>query len=285
MNNRKEDNAMKLFEKKWDIEKDRLRIEFDIDSQTYVPYYGLTKIPYDHLTKKSKKSLEHKQNLLLTDPILLENEKNRIKIKQRYNKLKSLGYDCDCFEYLGPVHGTMSKEIESYLNDLVKEADVLLGIRRIGTNDSTDKIADILVNGLEITGHTGIVSGGGITPKELKNNVGYYPDNKTIIKELMYADCYKNSSGSILIRIPDEDLSNDIFITDKNGITRLEPKYIIGYIPIEPNHHIEKIIRANKIKDRDKKSPKFNFTTNTYDEYIHESIQENNNEHHSGRSI
>ena len=97
----------------------------------------------------------------------------------------------------------MSKQMEDLLNRLVTENDVLLGIHRIGNNDSPEKIEDILKNRLEITGHLG---GAAQSNKELKNNVGYYPNNKTIIKELMYADKYKNSKGSILIRIPDTDL-------------------------------------------------------------------------------
>lgn len=61
----------------------------------------------------------------------------------------------------------------------------------------------------------------------------------------MYANQYKNSKGGILIRIPDSDLTGNIFITDKNGQTRLNPKYIVGYIPVDENHHIEEIIQIN----------------------------------------
>ena len=45
--------------------------------------------------------------------------------------------------------------MEDLLNRLVTENDVLLGIHRIGNNDSPEKIEDILKNGLEITGHLG----------------------------------------------------------------------------------------------------------------------------------
>lgn len=65
---------------------------------------------------------------------------------------------------------------------------------------------------------------------ELQNNVSYYVDNKTIIKELIYANHFKNSKGSILIRIPDNDLLGNISILDKDGGTRLNPKYIVDYV-------------------------------------------------------
>ena len=64
----------------------------------------------------------------------------------------------------------------------------------------------------------------------------------------MHANAYKNSKGSILIRIPDNDLSGNIFITDKDGLIRLDPKYIIGYVPLEPNNHIETIITPSELK-------------------------------------
>ena len=59
----------------------------------------------------------------------------------------------------------------------------------------------------------------------------------------MYADLYKDSVGSLLIKIPDSVLENgeDIFVHDGIG-NRLNPKYILGYVPLYPNHHIEKII-------------------------------------------
>lgn len=54
----------------------------------------------------------------------------------------------------------------------------------------------------------------------------------------MYADVYKDFIESILIILPDEDLTKNVFITDKNGSTRLDPKYILENVPLEDNHHI-----------------------------------------------
>lgn len=255
---------MGLFKKKFDIEENRLRIEFNSSEKIYVTYYGNTLIPYSKLTRKSKKYIESKNNDLKTNTALLEYELEKAAIKKRLEKLKALKFTCDSFEYLGPVEGTMSKQIESLLNKLVSEEDVLLGIHRIGTDDSPDKIEDILKNGLKITGHR---DGAVQSNKVLKNNVGYYEDNKIIIKELMYADLYKDSKGSILIRIPDIDLEQNIFIIDSNGMPRLNPKYIVGYIPISANHHLETIITLETIT---KSNYKYNYVfqnTTTQNEY------------------
>lgn len=95
-----------------------------------------------------------------------------------------------------------------------------------------------------MTGHLG---SGVVGNPELRNNVSYYPDNTTIIKELMYADTYKESIGSILIRIPDYDLRENIFITDINGLIRLNPKYNVGFVPVN-NHKIERILKAEDLE-------------------------------------
>ena len=187
-------------------------------------------------------------------------------LDQFFIKLKSLGFSCDSFEYLGPAQGTMSREMEALLSRLISEENVLLGIHRIGDNDSKEKIEDILTNGLEITGHLGGVAQ---SNKELKNNVSYYPNNKTIIKELMYADKYKNSKGSILIRIPDEDLKQNIFINTSDGETRLNPKYIVGYVPVYKNHHLELITTLETIK-KSKYSYNFQNTINENKDYYQE---------------
>ena len=261
---------MGLFEKKFDIVDDHLRIVFNPQTKSYDTYYGPTLIPYSKLSRKSKKHIESENNGLRTNPDRLAYEMERDATIQRFDKLKKLGYTCDSFEYLGPAEGTMSKQMEDLLNRLVAENDVLLGIHRIGNNDSPEKIKDILKNGLEITGHLGgLVQ----SNRELKNNVGYYPNNKTIIKELMYADKYKNSKGSILIRIPDTDLEQAIFVVDNNGRTRLNPKYIVGYVPLYENHHLETIITLQSLS-KTNSSFGYTFQERTNDSQIYQQEAE-----------
>lgn len=227
--------------KKYDIDKDRLMIIFNHIEKKYECYFGYYPISLDELTRKSKKIINNKNKQLLTEPQLLEKELEAAKIKQRFKKLQSLGYTCGSFEYLGEVKGTMSSQLEEFLNKLTTENDILLGIHRIKESTPQHAIEDILKNGLKMTGHQ---DGAIPNTNQLQNNISYYPDNKTIIKELMYADLFKNAKGSILIRIPDEELSKNIYVRDNEGIIRLNPKYIVGYVPLCENHHIEQIIQV-----------------------------------------
>ena len=120
-----------------------------------------------------------------------------------------MGYTCHSFEYLGKANGTMSKQMEELLEKLTNEKNILLGIHRIKEYTTQEAIDDILANGLKMTGH---FDGSIPTSRELQNSVSYYVDNKIVIKELMYTNQFKNSKGSILIRIPDEELTKNIYI-------------------------------------------------------------------------
>jgi len=199
---------MGLFEKKFDIVEDRLRMVFNPQTKSYDVYYGPTLIPYSKLSRKSKKYIENENNNLRTNPDKLSYEMEKDTIKQRFNKLSTLGFTCGGFEYLGEANGTMSKEMKDLLTRLTREENVLLGIHRIKGSTLDTAIQDMLVNGLKMTGHN---DGGIPGTNVLSNNVSYYADNKIIIKELMYADLFKNAKGSLLIRIPDNELSQNIY--------------------------------------------------------------------------
>lgn len=234
---------MGLFSKKYDREKDFLRLEFDLDSKQYVFYFHKDPVQYNLLNRKTKKYLDEQNKVLNNDEKLMASRIKMAKDSERFAFLRSIGFTCDSFQALTENKGTMSKQMDEYLTKLTSEENVLLGIHRVG-NLPQDKINDILINGLIITGHLG---GAADCPKQLKQNVSYYADNTVIIKELMYADAYKDSIGSILIKIPDDDLTQNIFVTDNDGITRLNPKYILGYVPLEENHHIETIVRPSDL--------------------------------------
>lgn len=241
-----------LFFKGLNIEKNQLIRKFDINSKTY--YYAKLEngnfipIDYEQLDKKSQKKLLQENRELLTNQDLLMSEINKVKSVTRFNYLKSLGYVCDSFEYLGTIKGTISNGLNQYLDTLLAEEDVLIGIHRVGDNFDNTTMNDIFSNGLKITGHMdSLVS----SNKLLKDNVSYYASNKVIKKELMHANGYKASKGSILIRIPDTELEKNkdiLLITDTE--VRLNPKYIIGYVPIYENNHLENIIyNQNYLKE------------------------------------
>ena len=158
--------------------------------------------------------------------------------------LEAKGINCHSFEYLGEVKGTVAPNLEVFLNNLVDKENMIVGIHRVGRCKDED-IKDILENGLILTGH--LSSGAKSFTSSLSDNISFYPNNRTIIKELMYADCYKSSRGSILVLIPLDKL-NDTCYADENGFLRLRPEYIVGFVSVYENHHIKNIIRASDFK-------------------------------------
>lgn len=166
--------------------------------------------------------------------------------RSRHEKLKSLGFPCTSFEVLYSPRdsGVISDDMMDYLQKLTDEEGVLIGIHRTG-KASLEDIKSILTYGLIIgTLNENTAS----SPIKLSNNVSYYPDNKTIIKEIINADEHKGSLGSILIRIPDEDLSGNLFFVDvENGNFILDPKYVVGFIPVGPGGHVSEIITPNPV--------------------------------------
>ena len=224
----------------YDIKKDNLEIKFNPIEKKYLAYLPSGEIVFN-LSRRSEKDLGKKNKEFLLNPDLLEKELGKSLTLERYKKLKELGYLCNSFEVLYSERGKecISSEMADFLNTLVNEEDVLIGIHRTGSA-SLDEIADILRYGLFMTTLNGSTTN---SPIHLMNNVSYYPSNATIIKELINADEYKNSLGAILIRIPDEDLSKNIFMIDsESGQVILDPLYIIGFVPVEENGKISEII-------------------------------------------
>lgn len=224
----------------FDLERDNLEIKFNRIEQKYEAYLPDGRIVYN-LSKRTERVLGKKNKELLLDPSLLAREMQCAIDLDRYKKLRDLGYSCNSFEVLfsDRVTDVMSNEIASYLKELTSEEDVLIGIHRTG-NASLDDIANILRYGLTMTTLNGSTTN---SPIHLMNNVSYYPNNDTIIKELINADAYKNSLGAILIRIPDDDLSKNIFMIDsETGQFILDPLYVIGFVPVEEDGKISEII-------------------------------------------
>lgn len=64
---------MKLFERKYDYEKDLLRLGFDPDIKQYSYYFkGTNKISYEDLNRRMKKKLVQENKRLLSNGELLE---------------------------------------------------------------------------------------------------------------------------------------------------------------------------------------------------------------------
>lgn len=126
---------MGLFSKKYDMDKDKLKLVFNIELLEYQFYYQDKLVNYKDLNKKTKKYLDKQNKFLKENPNIIEYEKYKIEAMnsiERINFLTSIGYSLNSFEYLGINNGTMSKELEQYLNELVSHNNVLIGINRVG---------------------------------------------------------------------------------------------------------------------------------------------------------
>lgn len=74
----------------------------------------------------------------------------------------------------------------------------------------------------------------------------------------------------ILIEIPDEDLEQHCIFIKEDGRLKLDPKYILGFVPLEENHHISRIITKEKLaKDNNYPDTSYDYTVDqTYENSI-----------------
>lgn len=239
---------MNLFkDKKKDYKRDPLRLEFELENKQYVYYYGKQKLTLEEMSRRTRKNLENENEKLRENQELLDREIEMAKLAKRFEYLKARRI-VPGFESYSQEEQSMSKDMEAFLVNLTTKENVIIGIHRTGFA-SMDGIQDMLENGIIMSGASAY--GVSVTSNiDINRNISFYLDNKTIIKELMLADTYKNSKGSILIEIPEEDLGKDLYITDERGVPRLNPKYIIGFVPIEGKHHISRVITAEQISKR-----------------------------------
>lgn len=236
---------MSIFRKKYDYEKNYLSKRYDPTICEYVFYLlqdgVFKKLEEEDLNRRSQLYLREENERLLSNPELQKHEEYQLRVLKRVEKFRQLGLTSS-FESTSIQSGSMSSEMGEYLENLTNEDDCLIGIHRIGIDDSPSKIADILWNGLVIHGH---LSGMTSQKVSLGDTISYYHDNKTVIKEIMGASAYKNSKGCILVRVPFVDLEkNESVCFVHNGEVRLNPIYIEGYIPVDEKHHIETMIKG-----------------------------------------
>ena len=170
-----------------------------------------------------------KMNEVLSDnPERITKVERDIELRNRFLELKEMGVACNGTRYKSDIPTSdMPSEFSSELDKMLSEENVVYGIHRIGSASDKD-VLDILENGLVMTGRTSF----GVREYGLEYNVGVYLDNLNIKTELLNAHGFKNSNGSILIRIPDENLSKNDFLVEQNDALRLKPKFIVGYVPL-----------------------------------------------------
>lgn len=237
--------------------KDYIYMLFNPETSKYEYHlYRGSAIPYKKLDKESRQKLDAKNEELIINPNLINEEIARIehekKVNARAKELGAMGYSCSSTiiisdKPLSPIPEAFSKQLDNMLS----EEHVLYGIHRTGMD--MEYLEDALENGLIMTGHGFYVSQSAVS---LDQNVAYYPDNMHIKEELMHAHGYKGSHGSLLIRIPDEDLkAKNLFIEKPGEFKRLNPKFIVGYVPIIelPNGTvtIDRIVTLQDLKKKE----------------------------------
>ena len=210
---------MGMFSKKYDYEMDSLRYEFDLEQDKYCFFKNGKRLSDKELSFASKRFLKKKNNLTPEEKeqrrdfakMVKTQEQERIQRKAAIDKRKEAGIELtyDSFEVDSIAQPKFSKEVDDYLKELTAEennADYIVGIHRIGPSE--EHLDNLFCQGIKVQGHMmGAAKG---TP-ELKNTVGYYPNNSTIKKEVGFAYTYKESRGSIVVKIPKEDIiSNNI---------------------------------------------------------------------------
>ena len=236
---------MGIFEYKFDKDYTPLRLMFNYDTEQFAYYYAEVEIPYDKLTARTKKALKKENKKLIEDPSIIEEYRNKKRMRDYKDYLSSLGVSFNSFQALGATGGTMSQDMSDYLDKICNEPETLIGIHRAGNRSSQAAIEDVLTNGLILTGHR---DGAQYGTNTLSNNISFYLDNNVIKDELMYAEVYKDSQGSYIIRIPLYDLEEGmVYRVDENGTLRVNPFYIIGYVPVK-DKHIENIITRDDLE-------------------------------------
>lgn len=268
---------MGLFERKLDYSKDSLMIKFDLDTKSYRMNKWNEFIPEKKLNKETRNFLIE-YNKRLEDKELLSREIKKAEVyrkqlanhDKRHNELRELEISNSSFTVMGFEPGHISNEVFDYLYPILSEENVVIGIHRTGGATMED-IENIFKNGFNMSGHGyNVVQHGGVP---LYENFGIYEENMRIMDELAYASGYKHSSGSILVRLPDEDIKNGKIFDQKVGKTtitrlinnelkkvevdevvrKLKTEYIIGYVPVDENFNIDKIIlNPNYGKDKTK---------------------------------
>lgn len=235
--------------------KDYITLKFNLSIKKYeYTFYDGTVVPYNKLDNLAKKELDSKNQELINNPHLLDEVLDKTerenKIIARAKELSEMGYPCISTTIVSdqPI-SHIPDDFNQELNNLLSEEHVLYGIHRTGYMKD-DYLLDILENGLIMTGRGVYVSQDDLS---LDQNVGYYPDNMQIKDELLNAHGYKESNGSLLIRIPDEDLKKgDLFIQKENDFMRLKPEYIVGYVPIiqlsDGSYTINRIMTLKDLK-------------------------------------
>lgn len=172
-------------------------------------------------------------------------KKNRFKSKYIRNLSKK--YD---------DYGFISKELGEELRFLFKEKGHKIGIHRTGyTNFDEEDINDLFTKGLKNYGD--IMQGAQRNYINTTKTVDFESNFTIFIGMLKTACNYKGcTTGAVIVKIPEDYVeigivkkpTKPIYYND-NGVMRLLPEYIYGYIPLGEKGIVGNIIRNPNYTD------------------------------------
>ena len=150
-------------------------------------------------------------------------------------------------------YGYMSEELGMELDRLFSDDDYIVGIHRTGYSIVDEEMLNEIFNGgLINNGH--IMQGAMSGNLDIENTVSFYTDFPVLVDQLKKSFGYKNSQGSIIIRIPksyigkkDGEIKPIYYKT--NGIVRLLPEFVYGFVPVDSEGKLGKIIRNPNYSD------------------------------------
>lgn len=150
-------------------------------------------------------------------------------------------------------YGYMSEELGREIDNLFKDEDYIIGIHRTGYNYMDDKmIKSIFDKGLINNGH--IMQGGISDNLDIERTVTLFNDFTILNGQLKSAHGYKGSQGCIIVKIPKSYLGKKdgkiepIYYVDE-GVNKLLPEFIYGYVPVDKEGKLDDIKRNPKYKD------------------------------------
>lgn len=136
-------------------------------------------------------------------------------------------------------YGFMSQEVGKELSSLFDDPNYIVAIHRTGYSVIDDEyLKDVFFNGLI---NNGDVMSGAYQENyiDIEKTATLFYDFVIMNGQIKSAGNYKGSKGSIIIKIPKSYIGlaegeiKPIYFKEENGINRLLPEFIYGYLPVD----------------------------------------------------
>lgn len=165
----------------------------------------------------------------------------------------------------------MDAKVEDELYNIFCDNSFMLGIHKTACISSDKKeLNDIFNKGLYSNGH--VLSGGITAMYDIEKTVSFYNSFVELCVNIKQCEGYKNSKGCIILKIPKElKNSEQLFYIDSEGLVRILPEYIYGYISVN-NMIADSVIHNHNYQNyhvtiKDKYNILFKAYKETFDKY------------------